>query len=226
MNTITQSVLRSAIGLGLFAIITAGLIAATKMLTRDEIDYQIRKAQSKALLELVPENEHDNDLLADTLELPQSDLLGTQTSTVAYLAKKQNNVEAVILPTIAPDGYSGTIEMITAIERDGTLKGVRVLKHKETPGLGDKIEVRKSDWILAFTGKSLDNTSETSWKVRKDGGEFDQLTGATITPRAVVKAVHGSLRYFHQNKAQLLLTGDKTDDKQASTTNTHPATIQ
>ena len=104
---------------------------------------------------------------------------------------------------VSREGYSGPINLLVAVNVDGTLSGVRVVSHKETPGLGDKIETNKDDWILGFVGKSLSNPSEALWKVRKDGGEFDQFTGATITPRAVVNAVREVLKYQQAQTSQV-----------------------
>lgn len=107
---------------------------------------------------------------------------------------------------IAPDGYSGRITLLVAIDQSGKLIGVRVTEHKETPGLGDAIDTNKSDWIHIFKDKSLQNPVEENWRVRRDNGEFDQITSATITSRAVVKATYNALRYFEQHKDTLLRT--------------------
>jgi electron transport complex protein RnfG len=109
----------------------------------------------------------------------------------------------VVLEAVAPDGYSGRISLIIAIKADGTLGGVRVVDHKETPGLGDYIDILKSNWILGFDGKALLAEKDADWKVKKDGGQFDYMAGATITPRAVVKATHRALQYFAQHRADL-----------------------
>ena len=124
------------------------------------------------------------------------------------------------IPATAPDGYSGNIDIITGVYRNGEVAGVRVVSHQETPGLGDKIELKKSDWVLAFNGKSLGAPSYERWTVKKDKGVFDQLTGATITPRAVTKAVRNTLDYYRNNKADLLAkaalqanTGNEANDE-------------
>ena len=110
----------------------------------------------------------------------------------------------------APDGYNGDIRLLAAIDVTGTVLGVRVVSHRETPGLGDPIEVERSDWVLGFTGKSLLSPQGKSWAVKRDGGEFDQFTGATISPRAVVKAVHNTLLYFKTNQKSLFETASNT----------------
>ncbi len=200
MNTLLRSIGKSALGLSAFAIITTGTIATTHIITKDRIAEEVRKAQVKALLEIVPAKLFDNDLLADTRVLDQAEALALPAGAMANIATYQGEVTAVVIPAIAPNGYSGSIRIISAIDTQGSLLGVRVVEHKETPGLGDKIEARKSDWIGSFAGKSLSNPLPEGWKVKKDGGEFDQMTGATITPRAVVSAVHRSLVYFSQHR--------------------------
>lgn len=204
LDTMGLSILRSAWGLGLFAIITAGLIAVTQLGTKDKITEQVKKARSKALLQIVPVSEFDNELLDDAFMLPATPELGNIESVEAFVALQDQLPTHIILPITAPDGYTGPIRLIMSIDISGTVKGVRVIEHKETPGLGDKIDLKKSDWILAFNGKSLANLTETQWQVKKDGGEFDQLTGATITPRAIVGAVYRALVYFSENKEQIL----------------------
>lgn len=200
--TMLQSIGRGVIGLGLFAVITAGLIAFTQINTVDRIAEQEKRARSKALFEIVPIDKHNNDLLADAFWLKVKELGLTQLSE-AFLAKTDNVAHTLILPVTAPDGYTGPIQLIVGIDLNGIVKGVRVISHKETPGLGDKIDIKKSDWIRGFEGRSLENTPSAKWKVKKDGGEFDQLTGATITPRALVSAVHKALVFFKENQTVL-----------------------
>ncbi|KZY60276.1 hypothetical protein A3742_10210 [Oleiphilus sp. HI0071] len=196
-----QSAIRAAIGLGLFAILTAGLVALVQLNTKERIVEQATKARLAALYELVPESYRDNDLLADSYMLSIRE--GAEPQSV-FLARSGGSVSAIILPWTAPDGYTAPIQLLVAIDVDGELIGVRVVSHKETPGLGDSIELTKSDWILGFDGRSIANTAAGAWAVKKDGGEFDQLTGATITPRAIVSAVYEALRFFEANKIALL----------------------
>jgi electron transport complex protein RnfG len=143
---------------------------------------------------------HDNDLLKDTVKITAGGELGNKTETLAYCARIAGRPSAVILEATAPDGYSGDIKLLIAISQDGSLAGVRVLAHKETPGLGDYIDIAHNDWIKHFDNQSLAKTPDEKWKVKKDGGYFDYMAGATITPRAVVKAVHKALQYFSTNK--------------------------
>ena len=132
-----------------------------------------------------------------------SDLLGNKQPTIANRARINNEPAAVIIEAIAHDGYSGDIKLLIAIKADGSISGVRVLAHKETPGLGDYIEIARDAWIKQFDNQSLASKTATQWQVKKDGGTFDYMAGATITPRAVVKAVHKALQYYAENKNML-----------------------
>ena len=197
-----RSMLRNALILGLFAVATVGVVAITQQGTAARIEQAEREAQVRALAEILPADSYDNHLLDNRLQLADP-LLGSARPLPAYLALKGGEPSAIILQAVAPDGYSGSIRLLVGIHADGRLAGVRVLAHKETPGLGDKIELAKSPWILAFNGKSLNDPDEAGWGVKKDQGQFDQFAGATITPRAVVKAVHHALQYFDGHKAEL-----------------------
>jgi len=211
--TLGQSIVKNAIGLALFAFITAGVIALVQINTAATIENNIAKAKAKALYEIVPESTVDNDLLNDALVLTTDtskqrlhiNLLGPiQDGATLHYAKKDGNIHAVILPAVAPDGYTTAIQLLVGINIDGTVAGVRIVDHKETPGLGDKVELKKSNWVLSFNNQSLENPKEEFWKVKKDGGEFDQFTGATITPRAVVDAVKRALMFYKQFKDTIL----------------------
>jgi len=130
-------------------------------------------------------------------------LLGTESESLVYRARLQGEPVAVIFNSIAPNGYSGRINLLVGVYFDGSLAGVRAVKHAETPGLGDVIELKKSDWVLGFDSRSLDNPRLDKWKVKRDGGVFDQFTGATVTPRAVVEAVKNTLLYYEKNAENL-----------------------
>jgi len=199
-----QSIKQNAIGLSLFAVVTAGIIAVTQTLTADQIQSNIDAAKSKALYEILPQDTHDNVLLDDTLIITDSTLIADEGEGEAFVARKDGKAIAVILPAIAPNGYTGKIHSIVGVFANGSVAGVRVLQHRETPGLGDKVELKKSPWVLDYNGKSLGDPGTLGWQVKKDGGEFDQFTGATITPRAVVKSVHAALQYFNDNRDTLL----------------------
>lgn len=196
-----KSISKNSILLSIFAIVCTALIATTYVNTKEKIDRQQRALEEKILREILPAELYDNDLIADKKILPDHEQLNLTDNIFFYVAKKNNRVTAVILPVIAPNGYSGSIKLVVGIRDSGEIIGVRTISHQETPGLGDKIELKKSSWIKQFDNKSLINPSDEQWKVKKDGGAFDQLTGATITPRAVVQSVHNALIYFktHQN---------------------------
>ena len=184
--------------------LTAGAIALTESATRDQILDNREQARARALFQIIPQEQVDNDLLHDTYRLARAPELGYPDGVELFLARQSGRIHSVIVPVIAADGYTGNIDLIVGIRRDGSVAGVRVLRHQETPGLGDKIDIKKSDWILSFDGQRLNGTDDTSWAVKKDGGRFDQFTGATITPRAVVGAVKHAILSFNQNRAALL----------------------
>lgn len=197
-----RSMLRNALILGLFAVATVGVVALTQQGTATRIAAAERAAQVRALTEILPAGSYDNHLLDNSLQLADP-LLGSRQPLPAYLALKDGRPTAVILQAIAPDGYSGSIRLLVGVQADGRLAGVRVLQHRETPGLGDKIELAKSPWVLAFAGRSLNDPDAAGWAVKKDQGQFDQFAGATVTPRAVVKAVHHALQYVDAHRAEL-----------------------
>lgn len=199
---ISRSMLKNSLVLGLFAIATVGLVALLQQATAERIATAERESQVRALSEILPRSSYDNNLLDNSIEL-HDPLLGNKSPQAAYIALKDGNPSAIILRATAPDGYSGAIQLLIGIQADGRLAGVRVLNHRETPGLGDKIELTKSAWIRSFEGKSLAAPNSDGWAVKRDRGEFDQFAGATITPRAVVKAVHKALQYFDAHKQQL-----------------------
>jgi len=190
----------------LFAIFGAALVGLTFVQTKDDIKHNEEITLLNKLNNIVPAELYDNDLLLDTITLEPNALLGTTDPSLAYRARKNNTNVAVVFSSIAPNGYSGSIYLLVGIYANGNVAGVRVVKHKETPGLGDKVSLSRSNWILGFNGKSLGNPDDKGWKVKRDGGVFDQFTGATITPRAVVKAVHNALIYFDQNQNRLFST--------------------
>lgn len=202
--TPARSILRNALILGVFAMVTVELIAVTQQGTAERIADAQRRVQMSALNEILPHDQHDNDLLEDTFEIFDRDHLRHIRPSVAFRGRQDGEVVAVILPVIAPDGYSGRMDLLVGIRANGELAGVRVVGHRETPGLGDKVELTKSQWVLSFDGRSLTMPAPEDWGVRKDGGAFDQFVGATITPRAVVQAVYRALLYFEENRASLL----------------------
>lgn len=200
---LSRSMLKNSLVLGLFAVVTVGAVTVLQQFTADRIQASERNAQLRALNEILPRGSYDNQLLDNSIEV-HDPLLGTRQPLPAYIAVKDGRPNAVILQAIAPDGYSGAIHLLIGVQADGQIAGVRVVAHRETPGLGDKIELAKSAWIRSFENRSLSNPQPSGWAVKKDRGEFDQFAGATITPRAVVGAVHRALQYFDAHKQTLL----------------------
>ena len=194
---------KTGAALAIFALVGTAILAFTNDATKDRIAEEERLFTLRTLGEMVSPDLYDNDLVSDSFLLINTDYLGNNEPKTVYRARKNGEPIAAIMRTTAPDGYSGNIDMLVAIATDGQLLGVRVVKHKETPGLGDGIDIQRNDWITGFDGRSLNNPDKRGWAVKKDGGEFDQLTGATITPRAVVKAVHLCLQYFEQQQSLL-----------------------
>jgi Na+-translocating ferredoxin:NAD+ oxidoreductase subunit G len=208
-SALLKSIRSHSLMLGTFAVVTALLLALVFKATENRIILQKQEAERRALIEVLPPAQHDNDLLADSFLIDENSafqaiaLLGLSQQRSAYIARLNGEVSGIIIPVEAHDGYSGDILLLVGINADASLSGIRVLSHKETPGLGDKIDLRVSDWILSFTGHSLNNPAPAQWQVKKDDGEFDQFVGATITPRAVVKAVKNALLFFEENREQI-----------------------
>lgn len=187
-----------------FSVVGTILLAYTFAVTRAPIAESEKQAKLKLFEQVLPPSLHDNDLLKDTVKIKAGGELGNRDETEAYRARLHDEPSAVILEAVAPDGYSGDIKLLIAVKADGELAGVRVLAHRETPGLGDYIDLAHSDWIKKnFDGQSLAKTNDEGWQVKKDGGQFDYMAGATITPRAVVKATHKVLQYFAAHKEEL-----------------------
>ena len=204
----THQITITAAVLLLFALIGTLLVALTYEGTREQIAANEREALLRKLNLLVPPERYDNAIFEDTTQVINDHLLGTMEPVTVYRARRGSEPVALVIAPVAPDGYSGTIRLLVGINHDGSLAGVRILAHRETPGLGDKIEAERSDWILGFDGRSLDNPPLESWRVMRDGGAFDQFTGATITPRAVVKAVRNSLIYYRDNRETLFANAE------------------
>lgn len=190
--------------LALFAIACTALVSVVNWLTKDTIIRQQQQQLLSTLYDVIPAERLNNDLYHDCQVIAGNDYLGGGDEQMAYIARMDNMPVAVAITSAAPDGYNGKIKLIVALNVDGSVSGVRVLKHQETPGLGDKIETRKNDWIYGFNSKTVETENDLRWAVKKDGGMFDQFTGATITPRAVVKAVKNTSLYFNKNKDSIL----------------------
>jgi electron transport complex protein RnfG len=210
MSELKQHIIRVGLVLGLFAVIATTLVALTENTTHEQIKSNEREALLSAISEVVPAHRFDNAILEDTMTIPATSALGTKEATQIYRARLEGLPVAAVLTVIAPNGYSGSITMLVGIYYDGSLAGVRVVNHKETPGLGDKIDVKRNNWITQFSGLNLDNPSRAMWKVKKDGGAFDQFTGATITPRAVIGAVKRALVFFETERDNLFVVTEPT----------------
>jgi electron transport complex protein RnfG len=194
---------RAGVLLAAFALAGGSLLALTYSSTRERIAQNEREFTLSSLNQIVDEHRYDNDLFSDLLMVHDRELLGSKKPVEVYRARMQGKPVAAIIASTAPDGYNGSIHLLVGVNIDGGLAGVRVTSHRETPGLGDGIEIDRSDWILDFNGRSLGQPNLDRWQVQRDGGEFDQFTGATITPRAVVKAVKNTLLYFAAHKDEL-----------------------
>lgn len=206
MKNASRATLITAANLLAFTLIGTAVLAFTFSQTRANIAQSEEQEKLKLIAQILPAELFDNNVVRDTLTLKPDSLLGTTVESLAYRARLKGEPSAVVLEAIAPDGYSGRIFLLVAIRASGEIAGVRVVSHRETPGLGDYIELAKSPWIKGFDGASPTRYKDADWKVRKDGGQFDYMAGATITPRAVVKAVHHALQYFDQHRDALFGT--------------------
>lgn len=187
----------------LFGIASTGLVSLTHQLTKSHIAHAAELNQQQILNQVVPAALHDNDLFAACVELTSEQYLGNDKPHRAFIAKQQGQPTGIAIETTAPGGYAGSIELIVGIQLNGEITGVQVLSHQETPGLGDKIEKRKTNWVDSFIGQLLEDEKDPAWAVKKDGGQFDQFTGATITPRAVVGAVKNTLIFYNRNQSMI-----------------------
>ncbi len=188
------------------AVVTVGLVIFAN-LTRDRITHNEQAWVKEHLDALVAPSSYDNDPLTDTTEVTAPELLGTSAPVMVYRFRKTGLPVAVAIRSVAPDGYRGPLELLVAIAPGGQLIGVQVIRHNETPGLGDAFENRDAGWLDKFRGRSLTNPPQQRWTVRRDGGDFDAFTGATITPRAIVKAVRRTLEFYQGNEDRLYQDG-------------------
>ncbi len=202
-ESLKQIVIKMAALLFLFTAIGTAVVALSYDVTKNQITENQKQTLLKQLNALISTDLYDNDLLNDKIDITDKENLGTTSPVTFYRARKQNKPQAIIFMPVAPDGYGGSIQLLVGITIEGTLLGVRVVSHQETPGLADGIEEKRSKWIYSFNGLSLEYPPLEKWNVKKDGGIFDQFTGATITPRAIVKAVKKSLVFFQNKKEQL-----------------------
>ena len=214
-DSIVKHTSKTAITMIAFAFIGTALLAYVFEITRAPIEASEAEARLALFKQILPESAYDNDLLKQVIKIAPSELLGNHLPTEANIATLNHKAAGIILEAVAHDGYSGDIKLLIAIRADGSISGVRVLAHKETPGLGDYIDVARGNWIKLFNNESLAKTPAKRWQVKKDGGKFDYMVGATITPRAVVKAVLKAVQFFELNKDTLF-----ADSRNVATENT------
>lgn len=184
--------------LGGFCLVASVTLAMGYRLSAPAIEARQKEDMAASLEQVIPARLRGNDMVADAVTIE-----GPAGKTTVYRARKGGAVSAVAYRVVG-QGYGGEIVIVMGVDRNGEILGVRVVQHSETPGLGDKVDVRKTRWVDAFAGKSLANTPDAKWAVKKDGGQFDQFSGATITPRGVVKAVREGLAFFAANRARML----------------------
>ncbi|MFK8031185.1 MAG: electron transport complex subunit RsxG [Gammaproteobacteria bacterium] len=207
-------------GMGFFA---AFMLSKTQHTFSDRIEANERAWEMRQIRELLKETDYDNDVFSDLIYIDSNtadaQLLGSDERPYICRARLNDKARAAVFQVTAQNGYSGPIRLLVGIYADGRLAGVRVASHRETPGLGDKIEARNTDWILQFNGRSLRDPSEAEWLVKKDGGNFDQITGATVSPRAVVKAVKNALIYFNMHRDEIFERPAEPLEPEASSPN-------
>ena len=206
--TAPRMAVRTAVILFAFVVVFTALLAAAYTFTLPAIEAAAAEEKMKLIDEVLPRSAYDNDLLKDTLTLGPAPELGLEAASTAYRARRGAQTVALVFEAVAPDGYAGKIRLLIALAPDGTLHGVRVVQHKETPGLGDYIEPKKDKnkarpWITQFDGLQPASSEAHDWQVKKDGGRFDAVAGATVTPRAVVKAVRKAALYVEAHRATL-----------------------
>lgn len=186
-----------------FALSSALILGLADLATRSVIQIRLQEDLQAKLAEVIPSHLYDNDLLASSITLDSSNANLGSAKTQVYLAQKAGQLQAICFKFIAQDGYAGPISLVIGIASNGEILGVRIISHTETPGLGDKIEISKSAWVLNFAGKSLTNLTLEQWQVKKDGGIFDQFAGATITPRKIVQAIRRGLLFYQDHQAEI-----------------------
>jgi electron transport complex protein RnfG len=203
-----RAALKTAGILLVFVVIFTGLLSVAQQWTRPAIEASLAAEKMRFVNEVLPAKSYDNDLLADIYTLPPTPELGLREESRVYRARLQGQPAALVLEAVAPDGYAGEIRLILGVTAEGQITGARVLQHTETPGLGDYIDLKKdknkkAPWILQFDGLRYPGTPDDEWKVKKDKGRFDYRVGATISPRAVIKATHRAMQFVAANRARL-----------------------
>ena len=207
------SVLQNGLILGAVAAICTALVALTFSLTSDRIAANERAYLEESLVPVLSGQTFNNDLSASAYVVSAPHDLPGRENAVIYRARAGDTPVAVLFVVTAPNGFTGPIKLLIGIDADGVVTGVRALEHKETPGIGDRIDESRSDWIYRFSGTSLDAPERTAWTIRRDGGEFDQITGASVTSRAVVNAVNQTLLYFEANREMIFSAAADAEKK-------------
>lgn len=204
--------LRAILAVAAIAVCAAGLISVSHEISAERIERNVAERQMRSLHEVLDPSLYDNDLVGTQVRVTDPDLLGTTDPVQVFLAMRDGEPAAAIFAAVAPRGYNGAINLLVGVDTAGVIQGVRVTDHRETPGLGDQIEISISDWITGFKGTSLSNPPLPQWAVAADGGRFDAFTGATVTPRAVVQAVRDTLVYFGEHQAELFERAAAAED--------------
>ena len=208
-----QTIIKTGATLAVIAAICTTLVAATYQLTRDRIVANEKALLEQSLQPALAGTSYEGNVSESRLVIqPPHDLPGNDAALI-YRVYAQEKPVAALFAVTARDGFSGLIRILIGVGFDGAVTGVRILQHRETPGLGDKIESAKSDWIFQFDGRSMGNPEATGWAIRNDGGEFDQLTGASVTPRAVVGAIRDTLLYFDAHRDEIFAAESSEDSK-------------
>lgn len=200
MKKSTTYIILTFVGMTVLAV---SVMIGIYLLTIDTITNN-NKIKTKHLLEQVLPIPNNNQIIYNKLVITSNKQLPSTIPVIIYIIKTNQKLVGVIFHFATPSGYSGPIELLIGINADNTVSGVRVINHKETPGLGDKMETKNSDWIYSFNGRSINNQNSNQWAIKKDGGDFDAWTGASITPRAIVKAVAQALTYFKNHRDKIL----------------------
>jgi len=204
----TRARLRGAVTLIFIAMLAAALLSAVDRFTASRIANNLAAERRQSLRAVLPSGSYDNEPHLDVIEVLDPELLGSDKPVPIYRARRDAQPVAAVLTAVAPNGYSGHIRVLVAIGVDEIITGVRVIEHRETPGLGDKIEVGKSDWIRRFLGLQSVDLLADAWVLRRDGGSFDQITGATVTSRAVLQAARNAVLYFTAHRQDIFSPAD------------------
>lgn len=210
---------RTLLLVGLIATVAAVLVTASYNFSRDRIAANERAQLIRSLHSVLDPSINESRLNPILLEVSDADLLGSDDAVDVFVVTEQGRVIAVIFAALAPDGYNAPIQLLIGIAGDERITGVRVISHRETPGLGDAIDIEKTDWITQFNGRNLQTPPAPTWAVDKDAGSFDSITGATVTSRAVVSAVRNTLLYFQNHKEELFAAALRAEQLSDGTPN-------